>query len=65
MNGGECFLEDEVNQAEPEYSQPSYLRLRSLEEVFEIKNYMDPKCNDSLASFVKNSGKESSVITTI
>lgn len=34
--------EDTVNQAVPEFSQVSYLRLRSIEEVFAIKNYLDP-----------------------
>ena len=37
--------EDTVNQHAPEFTQVSYLRLRSIEEVFAIRNYLDPKCN--------------------
>ena len=31
------------HQHHPEFSQSSYLRLRSLEEAFAMKNYLDPK----------------------
>ena len=33
----------QLNQHHPEFTQTSYLRLRSLEEAFAMKNYMDPK----------------------
>ena len=53
MNGGECCHEEHVNQAEPEYSQLSYLRLRSLEEVYAMQNYLDPKLNSRFNEFLK------------
>ena len=45
--------EDSVSQAAPEYSQVAYLRLRSLEEVYQIRNYLDPKCNPKFALFLQ------------
>ena len=41
-----------VHQHAPEYTQISYLRLRSIEEVFAIQNYLDPKCNPKLQEFL-------------
>jgi hypothetical protein len=36
---------EEVHQHAPEFSQQSYLRMRSMEEAFSITDYLDPKCN--------------------
>lgn len=53
MNGGESFYEEEVvNQPVPEYSQLSYLRVRSMEEVFQIYNYLDTKLNTNYKEFI-------------
>jgi hypothetical protein len=38
----ECIL-DSKHQHHPEFTQTSYLRIRSLEEVMAMKNYLDPK----------------------
>lgn len=35
-------LEDQ-RQQHPEFTQASYLRLRSIEEAFSINNYLDPE----------------------
>ena len=35
----------DLRQAEPEYSQTSYLRMRSTEEAYQIYNYLDPQKN--------------------
>ena len=53
LNGGKCFLEHDLNQPDPEYSQLSYLRLRSLEEVYGIFNYLDPKLNPRYNAFLQ------------
>ena len=34
---------DSKRQHHPEFTQTSYLRMRSLEEAFAINNYLDPK----------------------
>ena len=34
---------DKKRQNVPEFTQSSYLRLRSLEEAFASRNYLDPK----------------------
>ena len=44
--------DDTVRQHAPEYTQISYLRLRSIEEVFALRNYLDPKCNPKLLEFL-------------
>lgn len=31
------------------------MRLRSIEEVFAIQNYLDPKCNPKFAAYLKQS----------
>ena len=36
----------DLRQAEPEYSQTSYLRMRSTEEAYQIYNYLDPEKNN-------------------
>jgi len=54
--------EDEVSQHAPEFSQVCYLRLRSIEEVFSIRNYLEPKCNPEFANFLKNNRKARSVV---
>lgn len=38
----------ELRQGEPEYTQTSYLRMRSTEEAYLIYNYLDPKRNKAL-----------------
>ena len=38
----------DLRQAEPEYSQTSYLRMRSTEEAYQIYNYLDPEKNKAL-----------------
>lgn len=45
--------EDTVNQHAPEFSQASYLRLRSIEEVFAMRNYLDPKCNPRFKNYLE------------
>ena len=40
----------DLRQAEPEYSQTSYLRMRSTEEAYQIYNYLDPEKNKALQS---------------
>lgn len=47
--------EDTVNQHAPEFTQISYLRLRSIEEVFAITNYLDPACNPKFETYLKQS----------
>lgn len=54
--------EDEVCQHAPEFSQVSYLRLRSIEEVFSMRNYLDPKRNPDFAGFLKNNRSARSVV---
>lgn len=46
----------DLRQAEPEYSQPSYLRMRSTEEAYCIYNYFDPAKNKALANVDKKRG---------
>lgn len=60
INGG-VYVED-INQHFPEYTQPSYLRMRSQEEAFMIYNYLDPELNPKLKEFTmgrRNDGKSS------
>ena len=53
MNGGhQCFC-NTVHQHAPEFSQMSYLRMRSVEEAFSITDYLDPKCNPDYNTFLK------------
>lgn len=54
--------EEEVGQHAPEFSQVCYLRLRSIEEVFSIRNYLEPKRNPEFAKFLKNNRKARSIV---
>lgn len=54
--------EETVSQHAPEFSQVAYLRLRSIEEVFSFKNYLEPKCNPEFANFLKNNRKARSIV---
>jgi hypothetical protein len=45
--------EETVNQHAPEFSQCSYLRLRSIEEVFALRNYLDPACNPEFQTYLQ------------
>lgn len=47
--------EENVSQHAPEFTQVSYLRLRSIEEVFAIQNYLDPERNPALAQHLSKS----------
>jgi hypothetical protein len=54
LNGNQqCYMET-VHQHAPEFSQMSYLRMRSMEEAFSITDYLDPKCNNEYAIFLKS-----------
>ena len=44
--------EDTVSQHAPEFTQLAYLRLRSIEEVFALRNYLDPTCNPKLQTYL-------------
>lgn len=46
----------DLRQAEPEYAQTSYLRMRSTEEAYCIYNYFDPVKNKALQSVDKKRG---------
>lgn len=46
----------DLRQAEPEYSQTSYLRMRSTEEAYQIYNYLDPQKNKALQNVDKKRG---------
>lgn len=46
----------DLRQAEPEYSQTSYLRMRSTEEAYCIYNYFDPAKNKALKNVDKKRG---------
>ena len=57
VNGGQqCFMED-VHQHAPEFSQQSYLRMRSMEEALCITDYLDPKCNMDYNLFLKSASR--------
>lgn len=57
FNGGkQCFM-DTVHQHAAEFSQMSYLRMRSMEEAFSITDYLDPKCNPDYNTFLKSSSR--------
>jgi hypothetical protein len=52
-NGDDTSLNmDAKRQHNPEFSQASYLRLRSLEEAFATHNYLDPKFADDQLSVI-------------
>jgi hypothetical protein len=58
-NGDDSSLiMDAKRQHNPEFSQSSYLRLRSLEEAFATINYLDPKYKDEQLKKIKQKGKE-------
>lgn len=42
FNGGKYVKTSHKHQHHAEYTQSSYLRIRSLEEAYAIRNYMDP-----------------------
>ena len=41
-----------------EFSQMSYLRMRSMEEAFSITDYLDPKCNPDYSNYLKTSPRQ-------
>lgn len=49
FNGGVNV--SDINQHFPEYSQSSYLRMRSQEEAYALFNYLDPQLNPRLQKF--------------
>ena len=49
---------EEVHQHAPEFSQQSYLRMRSMEEAFSITDYLDPKCNTDYNVFLKSANRQ-------
>ena len=57
INGGRTIKPSNRHQADAEYSQTCYLRLREQEEHYRLFNYLDPACNRRFNAFLKEGAK--------